>query len=358
MEENELDKSEAASPFKLNRAREKGSVARGIDLGFFAGILALLGYAWVSGTTAVVEISRLASLTFRSAAFGEGGSQVLTSLISTLFSAIIPTILVFAGTVFAVTLLFEFLQVGPVFSAQTLKPDFKRINPVEGLKRIFSLKMLIEAFKSVIKLAVYGVIAWLVIAAALRVTVYSATDAGRLLAAMGNAGFRLLAYCAIAAFFIAMLDQVWSRRDFAKKMRMSRRELRREHRDREGDPRLKQKRREFHKSFLDMAKSLRGVRDADVILINPTRFAVALRYDSQTMLAPKLVSRGSGALASRIRELGFLYGVTIHRSPELARLLFRTAQLDIEIPDALYEQVADVYRRHGLSKNKTAEKGA
>ena len=126
MEENELDKSEAASPFKLNRAREKGSVARGIDLGFFAGILALLGYAWVSGTTAVVEISRLASLTFRSAAFGEGGSQVLTSLISTLFSAIIPTILVFAGTVFAVTLLFEFLQVGPVFSAQTLKPDFKR----------------------------------------------------------------------------------------------------------------------------------------------------------------------------------------------------------------------------------------
>lgn len=356
MEENELDKSETATPFKLNRAREKGTVARGMDLGFFAGLLALLGFAWVAGSTAVVEISRLVARAFRGAAFVDSGPQALPSLVSTLFSAVAPTILVFAGIIFAVSLLFEFLQVGPVFSVQPLKPDLKRINPVQGLKRIFSWKMLIEALKSVIKLLVYGAIAWLVIAAALGETAYSATDASRLLTAMGDTGFSLLAYIAVAAFFIAMLDQIWSRRDFAKKMRMSRRELRREHRDREGDPRFKQKRREFHKSFLDMAKSLRGVREADIILINPIRFAVALRYDPQSMLAPKLVSRGSGALASRIRELGFIYGVTIHSAPELTRALFRTAQLDSEIPEALYQQVADIYLRYGLTGQKTAER--
>lgn len=356
MEENELDKSETATPFKLKQAREKGTVARGMDLGFFAGLLAVLGYAWVAGSVAVVEISRLAAIFFRVAASADGGTQALTALAAMLFSAIVPTILVFAGTAFAITLLFEFLQVGPVFSVQPLKPDFKRINPVEGLKRIFSWKMLIEAFKSVIKLLVYGAIAWLIIAAALAATAYSATDATRLLTAMGERGFALLAYCAVAAFFIAMLDQIWARRDFAKKMRMSRHQLRREHRDREGDPHLKQKRREFHKSFLEMAKSLRGVRDADIILINPTRFAVALRYDPQSMLAPKLVARGTGALASRIKELGFVYGVTIHRAPALTRALFRTSQLDSEISVALYQDVADVYRLYSLTGNKTAEK--
>lgn len=351
MEENELDKSEQATPFKLKRAREKGTVARGIDLGFFAVLVALVGYAWVSGIPTSVEISRIAALSFRSAALSDGGGPALYAQVSTLFSAVTPLLLVFAGTAFAITFLFEFLQVGAIFSVHPLKPDLKRINPLQGLKRIFSWRMVIEAFKSVIKLGIYGVIAWLVIEAVLESTVYSATDALRLTSVMGSSGFKLLLYCAVAALFISALDQIWSRREFAKKMRMSRRELKREHKDREGDPRLKQKRQAFHKEFLNMAKSLRGAREADVILTNPTHYAVALRYDPQTMQAPKLVSRGSGELAARIREIGFVYGVRIISDPALARALFRSAALDAEIPESLYNEVADIYRRHDLVGN-------
>ncbi len=352
MEENELDKSEQATPFKLKRAREKGTVARGIDLGFFASMLALLGYAWTSGLSATVELSHLATLSFRGASTANGDGHALLAQVSMLFAAVVWPLLVFAGTAFAVALLFEFMQVGAIFSVQPLKPDFKRINPVQGLKRIFSWRLLIEAFKSLIKLGVYGAITWLVVEAALSSASYSAFDGKRLVAALGTSGFDLLLYFTVAALFVAALDQIWSRREFAKKMRMSRRELKREHRDREGDPRFKQKRQEFHKEFMNMAKSLRGARDADVILTNPTHYAVALRYDPKVMSAPRLVSRGRGALAARIRQIGFIYGVTIHRDPALARALFQSAAVDTEIPDSLYHEVAEIYRQFGLAGSR------
>lgn len=358
MEENELDKSEQATPFKLTRARQKGTVARGIDLGFFAALLALLGYAWASGIPSSIAMSQIAATAFRNAALADSGAHALYAQVSTLLSHAVPLVAVFAGTAFAVTLLFEFLQVGPVFSVQPLKPDLKRINPAQGLKRIFSLRMLIEAFKSVIKLGVYGAITWLLIASVLETAPNWSLGAVGLASAIGTKGFDLLLYFVVAAFFVAMLDQIWSRREFAKKMRMSRRELKREHRDREGEPRFKQKRKEFHKQFLEMAKSLRGARDADVILINPTHYAVALRYDPLAMLAPKLVSRGSGSLAARIRQIGFTYGVTIHSDPALARALYRSAALDAEIPGTLYHEVAEIYRRYGFTDKQQKQRAA
>lgn len=352
MDESEFDKSEQATPFKLKRAREKGTVARGIDLGFFASLFALLAYAWVSGLPSSAEISRIAAMSFRNAAMVDGGSQALFSLASNIFSAASGPLLTFAATAFVIALLVEFLQVGPVFSMQPMKPDFKRINPVEGLKRIFSWRMLIEAFKSVVKLAIYGVIAWLFISAMLDEDVHIARDGMSLVSVLGNSAFTLLFYCTVAALFIAALDQLWSRKEFAKKMRMSSREVKREHRDREGDPRLKQKRKDFHKEFMSMAQSLRGARDADIILTNPTHYAVALRYDPKKMEAPQLVSRGSGAFAERIRQIGFVYGVVIHSQPALARALFRLGQVGTEIPDSFYQEVADIYRTYDLTMKK------
>lgn len=355
VEDNELDKSENASPFKLKRAREKGTIARGIDLGFFAALAAFVTYAWISGPEVASRIALVASKTFRDfAQFADAPSALLPQLAAMVGAITIP-MLVFAATLFSVVLVIEFLQVGPVFTVQTLKPDFKRINPAEGFKRLFSFRIMLEALKSVIKLAVYGMITWLVIDATLSEDISGLYDSERLLSAMADKGFKLLFFFAIAAMFIAAIDQMLSRREFAKKMRMSRRELKREHRDHEGDPRLKQKRRDFHTDFLTMAKSLRGARDADVILTNPTHYAVALRYDPAKMISPTVVSRGSGALAKRIRDIGFTYGVTLVTDPALARELYRTAVLGGTIAENLFQPVADIYRQHGLLNRKRRE---
>ncbi len=348
MDESELDKSETATPFKLRRAREQGTVARGVDLGFFAVLGAFIAFAWLAGTHAVVGLARLSGATL-----GRSGDKIdtpdaLMTQMATLFSAVTAPLLAFAGTLFAVALLVDFLQVGPVLSAQTLKPDFSRINPAKGLKRLLSWRIMIEATKSILKLAIYGLITFLVIRAAVRTDISALVDGRQLASALAENGLQLVMYFALTALVFAIADQLIARRQFSTKMRMSRRELKREYRDREGDPRVKQKRSDFHREFIKMAISLRNARGADVILTNPTHYAVALRYIPEKMGAPMIVSRGAGSLAERIRRIGFTYGVTIIQDPVLARALFRTRIVEGEIPDSLFAPVADIYRKHDL----------
>jgi flagellar biosynthesis protein FlhB len=348
MDETDLDKSETATPFKLRRAREKGTVARGIDLGFFAVIAAFLAYAWMAGAQAIAGLAHMSGATLGNAGRDIDVPGALMARMAALFSAAFSPLLAFAGTIFAVVLLFDFLQVGPVFSIQSLKPDFGRINPAKGFKRLFSWRLIIEAAKSVLKLAVYGGIAWLVIDATMASDPFLIVDGRLLTATLAARGMHLLAFFALAALVFAAGDQILARRQFATKMRMSRRELKREYRDREGDSRFKQKRKEFHNEFMKMAKSLRNARGADVILTNPTHCAVALRYLPEKMDAPMIMSRGAGSFAERIRRVGFTYGVTIIQDPPLARALFRTRIVEGEIPDALFHSVADIYRKHDL----------
>jgi flagellar biosynthesis protein FlhB len=348
MDEAELDKSETATPFKLRRAREKGTVARGIDLGFFAVLAAFIAYAWMTGAQAIAAFTQISGATLGNSGRDADVPGALFAQMATLFSAATSLLLGLAATVFAIALLFDFLQVGPVFSAGVLKPDLSRINPANGLKRLLSWRMMIEAAKSVLKLAIYGTIAWLVISAATTSNLVAITDGRQLAAALAVQGLRLLAFFALAALFFAIGDQIIARRQFATKMRMSRRALKREYRDREGDQRFKQKRKQFHSEFMMMAKSLRNARGADVILTNPTHYAVALRYLPDKMEAPMIVSRGAGLLADRIRRIGFSYGVTILQDAPLARALFRTRIVEGEIPDDLFHPVADIYRKHDL----------
>lgn len=345
MDNSEQDKSEQATPFKLKRAREKGQVARGMDLGFLTALAALLLYMWIAGPGlggALAQASRDAIVTAPSVV---GGQSELFALTGHVFGALMKPLLILGIGVFAIVLLFEVLQTGIVFSAQPLKPDFSRLNPAKGLKRVFSKRMLVETLKNILKLAVYSVIVWLAARQALRDYFATVGDAAGLAQAMFGAGLKLLAWFVLAALFFAAVDQMIVRREFGKNMRMSRRELRREHRDREGEPRQKQKRKQLHADFVKASQSLRGVKGADVVVTNPTHYAVALRYDSAAMTAPAVVSRGAGDLARRIKALAFRHGVVIVEDKALARALYRRAALDAPVPETYYEQVAAIYNR-------------
>lgn len=354
MEETELDKTEDATPFKLKRAREKGAVARSMDLGFFAALAAAIGFLWIGGPSFALAVARVSGEALGAAGGLAGNPQALPRVAMRLVDPVIMPLVTFAAALFAIALVLDFLQVGPVFSAQPLKPDFNRINPAKGFKRLFSWRMLIEAAKATLKLAVYVAIASWVIADILASETAALGEAGRLAGLLAAGLLRLLMFFALAAFAFAMLDQFVVRRDFAKRMRMSRRELRREHRDREGEPRQKQKRRQLHGELSQAVRALRDVRGADVIITNPVHYAVALRYDPARADAPVVRALGAGEMARRIKRIGFIYGVRTISDPPLARALHRQGRVGAEIPSSLFQAVADHYRRIGAVQRAAA----
>lgn len=338
----EQNRSELPSQFKLDRARREGSVARGTDLGFLAALAALTGFAWFAGQSITGAMTAATAAGLAATDGGIVGSQGFVALTAHVAAPMATALLPLLGAVFAVVVVLEFMQTGPVFSTRALRFDFSRLDPAKGLKRLFSVRILIETAKGVLKLALYGAVATMMIAQALA-EAPAITDAGRLGAAMAGLTLKLLAWALGVAAVIALLDQMVARRDFLKKMRMSRRELKREHRDREGDSRLKQRRKELHGEFAKTSQSLKGIRHADIVVVNPVHFAVALRYQAGVMDAPVVVSRGSHAVAVRLRRLAFAYGVPVIVDPPLARRLFRGSSLNRPIPEDLFRPIADVY---------------
>ncbi len=349
MEENELDKSELPTPFKLDRARKKGVVARGHDLGFFAGQMAFLGFLAIAGPRLGAAIAHIGREAFVGGPMlAEGRGAVLTAGLSLLALGARP-LLLFAGLAFLGVLLLELVQTGFVFSMEPLKPEFNRLNPAIGFKRIFSLRALIETLKNIFKLVVYSAVAFVAIRMTLR-DLGTVAEARTLSGHMQTAAMRTLAAFAAAAAFFALLDQVLVRNFFTRRMRMSRRELRRELREREGEPRLKQKRKQLHREFTRTSQSLRNVRKADVLITNPQHLAVGLSYDARSMVAPTVVAVGVNQVAQRLKRLAFLYNIPIVQNPSLAQVLYRRTSLYGTIPDICYRAVADIY--NGIRKAK------
>lgn len=343
MDESEQNRSELPTPYKLQQARRKGAVARGVDLGFMTSLAALMVWMWFSGAGLEGQFAATARRTIAAAASGSNTPQGVAAIFAAAILDLARPITTMLATVFLAVLAFEFVQTGPIFSTEPLRFDFSRLDPAKGFKRLFSVRLLIETGKTLLKLVVYSAIAISVIAYALQSQVATIVDGATLRDAMARVGFRLLTCIVVAAVLFAFLDQIIVRRDFLKRMRMSRREVRRETRDREGDHRLKQKRKKLHAEFVKQSQSLRNIRGADVLITNPTHFAVALRYDVGRMAAPAVVAFGADGFARRLKRLAFLYGVVIVENRLLARALFQTARLDQQIPEPLFGPVADIY---------------
>lgn len=341
--QDEQNKSEKATPFKLSKAREKGSVARGTDLGFFTALTAFLGVVWISGPSLRAQLAQAAQQAIVAAPRVVAGQHEILAVTGAVLSFGARSLIWISVIVFAVVLLFELVQTGPVFTTEQLRLDFGRLNPARGFKRIFSFRILIETAKNLLKLVVYVAIAAYVIRDAKTAGATSVTDAVRLSDAMAAAAFRLLMFFAIAALFFAALDQVIARREFGKKMRMTRRDVRRELRDREGDPRMKQRRKQLHRQYVKLSQSVRNIKGADVLITNPTHFAVALRYDTRSMAAPTIVSQGANQYALRLKRLAFVYGVVIVQEPALARALYHRGEFNKQIPEQYFRPVAEIY---------------
>jgi flagellar biosynthesis protein FlhB len=345
MENQQHSKTEDATPFKLDDARKKGLVARGLDLGVFFSVAIVTGYLWMNGPELAQRVAGMAARVIVSApqlAPGSGALEQWVLRVIGEWGAIVAPLL---GIIALAGALAGLLQVGLVFAPAAIKPDFAKLNPARGLKRVFSVVTLVEAGKSVLKFAVYASIATWVIEGAIAFALSQRMQGSLLAVTLWREALKLLMWFALAAAAFAALDQFLVRRQFSKNMRMSRSEVRDETRHREGDPRIKQRRKTLQRELLKRSRSLRNVKRADMLIVNPSHFAIGLRYDATCMAAPTIVARGAGEFALRLKRVAFTYGVPILESPDVARGLYFKGQLEQEIPGAWIRETARLYLR-------------
>jgi flagellar biosynthetic protein FlhB len=352
----EQNKSEEATPFKLQRAREKGSVARGMDLSFFAGLLAFAGFVTIAGEAMIGRLAQMMRRALSAGIRNAGDPQQAVGVVSASYWPGLQPVILLGATILAIVTLLEIIQLrGFMFSAQPLKPDFSRINPAKGLKRLFSMRLVKEALKSVLKMTIYTVVAVLLIRTAISGVGSAINDAVGLTGAMRSAGMRMLWTFIGLAFFFAILDQILARGEFRKQMRMSRREVTRESKEREGDPRLKRKRKQLHAEFVKRTAGLGALPGSDMLIVNPQHIAVALAYDRTRPGAPVVRAKARNLHALMMKRRASQLGIPIFENPPLARALHAECETGAEIGQDHFHAVAELYFKLGAAPAADAD---
>jgi flagellar biosynthetic protein FlhB len=343
-EGQEQNRTEEATPFKLQKAREKGMVARGMDLGFVAGLIGFAAFATMAGAQLIVLLTGTMRRALTSGIGAANDPQAAASLGGRLLWPLLTPIALFGVTLLAVVLLIEIVQLrGLSFSAFPLKPDFTRLNPAKGFKRIFSMRALKEAIKAFLKTAVYTTVAFMVIRSAVDENAIRITDAASLTRVLHAEGIRLLLIFIVVAAIFAVIDQVLARGEFRKQMRMSRRDVTRESKEREGDPRQKSKRKQLHAEFVKQSKGLGNLPGSDLMIVNPRHFAVALSYRPGEMEAPRVTAKAADRQALQLKAAARQHGIPIFEVPALARAIFRETEMGQTIAPTQYHAVAQLY---------------
>lgn len=340
--DEDLDKSEAATPYKLEQARKRGGVARSADaVGALMLITATTWLAW-QGLSTLEQLFGLNQAVFQLAG-RVGSEQQLWAVSRWGITQAVSILAPLLGALVIAAVLGNLIQTGPALSFDVIQPDLDRLNPVNGLQRIFSMRSVYEALRSCFKLVVLlGIGGLFVLDAARELIGITDASARTQLRTLVDTAASLSVYLCGGLVALAVIDLIYTRREFAKKMRMSRRELRDEHKHREGDPRIRARLRELRRDMMRRSQALRKVKSADVLITNPTHFAVALRYDHDTMEAPEILAKGAGVMALSMRTLARASGIPVVENPALARALYRRGALDQRIPGDMYGQVARI----------------
>ncbi|WP_275287445.1 flagellar biosynthesis protein FlhB [Halomonas elongata] len=351
------EKTEDATPRRLEKAREEGQVARSRELATFMLLLAgVLGLATMGGTLydQVGGVMEQAFLFDRRQAM-ETSPMLAEALMlgrRTLIS-LLPLFLLLT----VVALVAPALLGGWLISAKSLKPQASKLNPFKGLKRMFGTQALVELSKAIAKAVLVGSVgmAYLYLHRGELMALMSQPIHQALARAMSMAAEAcgLMVLTLLVVILIDVPYQLWSH---AKQLRMTKDEVKREHKESEGDPQVKGRIRQQQQAMA-RGRMMSQVPEADVIVTNPTHYAVALTYEETGMAAPRVVAKGADAVAARIRELGEEAGVPLLEAPPLARSLYHHVDLEAEIPAALYTAVAEVLAWAFGLKRAAAEGG-
>jgi len=343
MAEQDQDRNEKATPYKLEEARKRGTVAKSPDFVTLAVMAGAVAFLYALGWPAVRRqlmldqaiLQRAGRLDFEPSATMQWLQHLL---VQTLF-LLVPLFAIVA----IIAILSNVCQTGPVFSAKPISPDFDRLNPATGFKRVFSMRTIYDTVRSLFKLVFLGVAlalaVWHLVPWLMSLMQFDPVSYGRpVLDQVAAVLVKLL----LVMLVIALMDVIYTRWEFAKRMRMSPRDIKDEHKQREGDPRIRARLRQLRQEMLKKSQAVRKLPGSDVVVTNPTHLAVAISYRHGEMAAPRVVAKGAGELAAKMREVARRHGIAVVENRALARELFFEVGFEQDVPEKLYPQVARI----------------
>lgn len=341
-EDSDLEKTEQATPKRIEKAREDGDVPRSKELATVSVLLTMLVAIWASGTqlTQALKTNMAGSLSLpRDLVFEP---ELLIVNIAQNLGELVWAFLPLAGLVVFIAIASPVLLGGWNVSSKALMPKFSKLNPLNGFKNMVSKNALMEFFKAVAKATLVGTVAFFVVAAeiddVLMLPLLPVDEA-----LTSTAYLILVTMIAISGslVLIAAIDVPYQLWNYANKLKMSKQDVRQENKETEGNPEIKARIRQQQREMA-RRRMMAEIPNADVVVTNPTHYAVAIKYRNDSMRAPVVVAKGADAIALKIREVAAEHKVSVLESPKLARALYAHAELGDAIPEALYAAVAEV----------------
>lgn len=338
------EKTEKATPKKREDARKKGQVLKSREL-----TSALLLLSSTVSVKLLWEYEKNYILSFTSTVmqdtvfwFDPENTQhtyrFMGQMLLTLGTCIAPILAV----LFVIALITNYMQVGFLFSAEALQMKFSRMSPIEGFKRMFSLKSVVELLKSIFKIGVISYVAYAYVKDKIPILMaFYDQDLGQIVKEVVDIVFNISLRASGVLLLLAVIDYLYQWYEYEKNLKMSKQEIKDEYKQAEGDPQLKSKIKEKQRQIA-MGRMMQDVPGADVVVTNPTHYAVALKYDAETRDTPYVVAKGKDLIAQNIKKIAKEQDVPIIENKPLAQTLFKTLEIGDSIPEALFEAVAEV----------------
>lgn len=345
------EKTEAPTPRRLQEARDKGQIARSADLNsallLLGGLLGLRIFGPRMIGSLHEAMRQNLSVTDPSADVTLDIGRLVPEIGMILLGAMGPILVL----IVAIALIANLLQVGFLFTTEPLAPKLDKLNPINGVTRMFSSRTAMQLVMNLVKLAIVTAVAAFAVNDRLNDIMAAMALRGwplviQLTQVLYDIGLRL----AIALLIVALLDFAWQKWKHMRDLRMTKQEVREELRSMEGDPHLRQRRRRMQMTAA-MQRIQKAVPTADVVVTNPTELAIAIKYNADSMAAPKVVAKGADHLAKKIREIAIVHGIPIIERKPLAQALYKTVEVGQEVPERFYQAIAEilayVYRLSG-----------
>ncbi len=341
-EESYSERTEQATPKKREEARRKGQVAKSREIPSVSVLLGGASALFLFGSYLYRHLSDLMIRSFReidARSFSFETVQILNGELIQSFLLILAPVLI---TVMVLSMASHYVQSGALMSPEAVKWDLSKINPLTGLKRLFSKQSIAELFKSIFKFGIIGWVAYLTIKKELLGLILLVDQSPEdILRYVRSISWDLLLRTGLLMAVLAGLDYLFQRWTFERTLRMTKQEVKEEYKQTEGDPMVKSRLRSLQRQIA-RRRMMAEVPKADVIITNPTHLAIALFYQMKKMEAPKVVAKGSGFIAEKIVEIARTHHIPVIENKPLAQLLYKTVEVGQLIPSQFYQAVADI----------------
>lgn len=336
------EKTEEATPHKRQEVRKKGQVAKSGEIGTALAIFVGFYTINVVFDSSVTRVGNLIRFFLQDVSQWNGSLEQVMSFFQIIVREGLSILLPIFASLLLVGVISQLAQVGLMFNTETIRPQFSRINPLEGFKRIFSKRAIVDLIKSSLKVMLVSYIAYnLLQEAFIWLPTISQMEMEHAVELISELVFSLAQTIGMVLLIIAAIDYFYQRREFTKNIMMSKEEIKEEYKQMEGDPQIKSRIRRKQRE-LASRRMMEAIPTADVVITNPTHFAIVLSYKAEAMSAPEVVAKGAGAIAVRIKEVATEHEVPMVENPPLARALYKAVEIGQQIPADLYPAVAEV----------------